>query len=1191
MIRYCYISLTFALLSTSLHAQYGILEFIENKGQWNNEIKFKSEVASGTFFIRTGGFTVLQHNSQDLQKLQDITHGHLLNSTDKSSSFTLHSHAYKVDFAGAADNFEILPDKPQPYYNNYFIGNDPTKWASNVKVYQGITLKNIYPNIDVRYYSEAGTLKYDLVVKPGGNPGKIVLKYTGADKLEIKNNELHVKTSVGDIKELNPYTYQFSNNQRRQVSCKYVLTGNEVRFDVKNYNPNEVLVIDPTLIFVSFSGSTGDNWGYTATYGPDGSFYGGGINNATGYPVSPGAFQTTYGGGAGQPPSDISIIRLTPNGSSRIYATYIGGSGDEQPHSLIVDGSGNLVIAGRTNSSNYPVTGSGTIGPGGGYDIIITKLNATGTALLGSKKIGGKGDDGVNINPSRGGVSSLQQNYGDDGRSEVILDGAGNIYVASCSRSNDFPVTPGAFQTIFGGGSQDGVVIKMNPTVSSLLFGSYLGGNGDDAAYVLSLSPLGEIYVAGGTSSTNLPGNTTGTIGPSNQGGIDGFVSIVSNNGNAILRTTYLGTNATDQIFGIQFDKFGFPYVTGQTRGAWPVINAGYSNAGAPQFIAKLQPDLSTFVYSTTFGRVATTPNISITAFLVDNCENVYVSGWGGDINIPNNPYQSSGTSSMPVTSDAIQSTSDGRDFYFFVLKKNATAQLFGSYFGQNGGFTDHVDGGTSRFDRQGVIYQAVCANCAGGAVFPTTPGVWAPNNLSSSGGQIHCNLAMIKISFDFSGVEAGIQSVINGIPRDTAGCIPLTVDFIDTVANAVKYYWNFGDGTPTVITNTPGISHTFTTVGTFRVMLIAEDSTTCNIRDTAYVNIHTGNLQATLDFNPVKLAPCDSLKYRFDNISVAPPARPFTNQSFLWDFGDGSPTVVAGTSSVFHSYSAPGSYIVKMILQDTVYCNAPDTVKKTISIAPLVVANFTTPSAGCAPYTAQFTNTSVAGQTFLWDFGDGSGSGASNPSHVYTNAGTYTITLIAQDPNTCNLSDTARFTITVYNNPLAGFSFTPNPPLENTPTTFTNLSSPDAVRFKWYFGDGDSLITSSRTNVVHQYNASGTFTACLVALNNAGCRDSTCQTVRTLVAAQVDVPNAFTPNSGDVNSRVFVQGFGITKMTFTIWNRWGQKVFETHDKNVGWDGKYKGVLQPMDVYAYTLEVEFFDGKRTTKKGDITLIR
>jgi len=1192
LIRVCFTALILVLTTFILNAQNGNIEFVENKGQWDSRIKFKSDIPAGSFFIRSSGFTVLQHNEQDLKQIQEIAHGYS-GTQGKSETLTIHSHAYEVEFAGASENYEIIPDKLQTFYNNYFIGNDKSKWASNCKIYQGITLKNVYPNVDVRYYTDGGTMKYDIIAKPGADISKIVLKYKGVDKLEIKNKELVVKTSVGDVKELNPFTYQFENNQRRQVACKYILTGNEVRFDIKNYNAKETLIIDPTLIFVSLTGSTGSNWGFTATYGPDGSFYSGGINIQAGFRVSPGAFQTNWGGGVGNEPSDISIMKLSPDGTTRIYATYIGGSGDEQPHSLVVDKSGNLILAGRTSSANYPTTGNSFFGNGGGggFEIVVTKLNATGTALIGSRKIGGSGDDGVNINPTRGGASSLQQNYGDDGRSEVIIDGAGDIFVASCTRSTNFPATANAFQTISGGGAQDGVVLKLDPNITSLSFASYLGGNGEDAAYVLSLSPTGEIYVGGGTASTDFPGTSAGVISSSNNGGIDGFVSIVSNNGNSLIKSTYLGTPATDQVFGVQFDREGFPYVTGQTRGTWPVINAGFSNPGAPQFIAKLKPDLSAYVYSTTFGRAASTPNISITALLVDNCENVYVSGWGGDIRPTTNPYQSSGTLSMPITADAIQKTTDGDDFYFFVLKKNATAQLFGSYFGQSGGFADHVDGGTSRFDQQGVIYQAVCANCGGIGVYPTTPGVAFPVNGAAN--VQGCNLAMIKISFDFAGVEAAPRSSINGVIRDTTGCAPLKVDFTDTIANAVKYYWYFGDGSlpSPVITNVPSISHTFNLAGNYRVMLIAEDSTTCNIRDTSYLNIKAGSIQATLDFNPVKLLPCDSLKFRFDNLTVPSVLKPFTNQSFTWNFGDGSPLITTGTASVFHSFTAPGSYIIKLILKDTGYCNVFDTLTKTISIAPLVKAQFITPSTGCVPYTAQFINTSIAGQTYLWNFGDGTTSNAMNPAHIYNNAGSYTIKLIVNDPNTCNLSDSITRTINLFNKPTSNFGFSPDPPIENSKTTFSNLASADAVNFKWSFGDGDSILTTSKLPVVHQYNTSGTFNACLIAINSAGCADTICRQVKTLILPLLDVPNAFTPNSNDINSKILVKGFGIVKMNFVIWNRWGQKVFESNDRSIGWDGKFKGILQPMDVYAYTLEAEFFDGTKTTKKGDITLIR
>ncbi|MEO8404951.1 MAG: PKD domain-containing protein, partial [Chitinophagaceae bacterium] len=890
------------------------------------------------------------------------------------------------------------------------------------------------------------------------------------------------------------------------------------------------------------------------------------------------------------------------NGGARVYATYIGGAGNEQPHSLIVDPQGNLIVTGRSNSDNYPIVGA-PLTAKGGYDIIVTKLNATGTApLIGSVKVGGSANDGVNIKTGRGGKQSLEQNYGDDGRSEVIIDGAGNIYVASCTQSTDFPYTAGHFQPA-SGGNQDAIVLKFNSTLSSLQFASYLGGCGNDAAYVLALGPTGDIYVAGGTEKgacgtggTDLPGTHAGTVGPANNGGVDGFVAQITNNGATCIRSAYIGTSGMDQVFGIQIDKNGFPYVMGQTTGNWTPLNATYVDAGAKQFIAKLRPDLSAYIYKTTFGTSSPSPNISPTAFLVDRCENVYVSGWGGSTTGGANDYVTVGTAGMRVTPDALKASTDGKDFYFFVMKRDAQGPnpLFASFFGQNGGFTDHVDGGTSRFDKNGVIYQGVCANCGGGVPFPTTPGSWAPSKPASA----FCNLGMIKVAFNLAGVGSDVQSAINGVPKDTAGCVPLDVTFTDLVRNAKEYIWNFGDGSGDIgpLPAATGFTqtHTYNAVGIYQVMLVAIDPTSCNLRDTSYIHIKVGDIKANLAADYIKVGPCTSLTYQFNNNSTS--VKAFTDTSFIWDFGDGSPRVVAGMTSVSHNYTSPGTYNVHLVLNDTSYCNNPDSLTIVLRAAANVKAQFETPPTGCAPYDAFFNNTSIGGVTFEWDFGDPA-SGADNtstdinPRHTYALIGTYTIVMVANDPFTCNKTDTTRFTIVVLDKPTSLFSFTPVTPIENTPDVFTNQASANSIRFKWLFGDGDSLVTTSRADVTHQYNSTGTFNACLIAYNQAGCTDTFCLPVTTIVSPLLDVPNAFTPNSNDVNSVVMVRGFGIAKMRFIIWNRWGQKVFETGNRLEGWDGKVKGVVQPMDVYAYTLDVEFFDGRKVTKKGDITLIR
>jgi gliding motility-associated-like protein len=1179
------------------------MQFIQNKGQWDSRVDFKGDYQNGGFFIEPQGFTVLMHNAGDLKALIEYMHphggAHAPNEQPVGSNgpqFLLRSHAYKVKFDGANQKVKAIPDKVLPGYNNYFIGNDQSKWAAECKIFQAITYQDMYPGVDVRYYSDAGgKLKYDIIVKPGADEEKIVMLYDGADKIKVKNKELVISTSVGDVRELYPYTYEVVNGKRQDLECSYVVSKNKVSFKVKGRTPNSTLVIDPTLIFSSLTGSSQDNWGYTATPGPDGSFFAGGIAlGSTGsFPVSPGAYQQTFGGGINEDqiglPYDITIIKLSSDGGTRLYATYLGGSSNEQPHSMICDAQGNLTVAGRSSSPNFPKT-IPQIGLGGGYDIIVTKFNAAGTGIIGSIKMGGISEDGINI---RGkyvapeGVDALRRNYGDDARSEVILDPAGNILLASCTQSNNFPVTAGVFQPTFGGGRQDGVLVKFTPTLSAVLFSSYLGGSGDDACFVLARNPLtGSIYTAGGTTSSNLPGDKTGALFGSNQGGVDGFVANVANDGSAIIKTTYAGTAGDDLVYGIQFDKLGFPYIMGTSLGAWPIINAAYNRPGSRQFISKLRPDLSGFVYSTTYGTASAIPNISPVAFLVDRCENVYVSGWGGE---PNRirQFPSAGTLGMDTTINLSGHRGDGNDFYFMVMKKDAASLLMGAFFGQlNGNFDDHVDGGTSRFDANGVIYQAMCANCGGGVRFPTTSGAYATNN--GTPGQGGCNEACVKIEMNFSGVGAGAQASINGVKYDTAGCTPLTVDFVDTLQEGKTFIWDFGDGSPKLtLVGSSNTSHVYNAPGNYRVMLVAIDSATCNIVDTAFTTIRAGNNRAFLSFTPNKLPPCTNLTYQFTNTSFASSSG-FGAKSFIWDYGDGSPRDSAGLNPPKqHTYQSPGTYRVRLIVSDTTFCNSPDSIERVIRISPTVKAQFTTPDKGCVPHNAVFTNTSLAGTDFLWDFGDGTTSTDPDPTHLYTNTGTYTIKLIVVDTTTCNRIDSTTFTITVYPVPVAGFTFSPNPAQENKATQFTNTST-GAISYLWKFGDQE---TSTEVNPLHQFNSTGLFNTCLYANSIAGCVDSICLNVPALIIPLLDVPNAFTPGRFGTNGIVKVQGFGIGSLDWKIYNRWGELVFKTTDRKQGWDGTYKGVLQPMDVYTYTLDVIFTDGKKYRKTGDISLLK
>ncbi len=848
--------LGFFLLHFTGFAQF---QFIENKGQWEQQIDFKTDIKAGAFFIEKNSFSILQHNAEELEKLSG--HSHDLAGKENASigndAITLHSHAIKVHFEGASAGSLKQPGKILPGYNNYFTGNDKDKWQGNCRLFEEIIYTNVYPGIDVRYYTNAGSIKYDFLVHPGADAGAIKLNYEGADQLAVKNNELHIYTSLGTVKESYPYSYQLVNGERKKIACRYVLKGNTVQFNLQQYDPTALLVIDPTLIFSSFTGSTADNWGNTSAPGPDGSFFSGGIVFANGYPVSAGAFSQTFNGGLnddGNGPFDIAIFKFSPDGTSRQYATYLGGNGNEQLHSMTCDAQGNLVVFGRTNTpvtttTTYPATT--IVGPCGKFDIVVTKFNAGGTALMGSVRIGGTEDDGINIRgkytalgvPGQtDGAYDTRRNYGDDNRGDILLDDSNNIYIASSTQSTNFPVSGNPFQPAFGGGGaiirQDGIILKINPTLSAIGFSTFFGGSGNDACFNLALNKAtGNLYVSGATTSTDLPGNKINAISANFLGGAtDGFVSIIKADGSSIVKTTYDGTAGNDMIYGLQLDKKGFVYITGTTTGARNVVNAAFSQPGGKQFISKLQPDLSAYLYSTNFGTNASSPNICPLAFYVDKCENVYLSGWGGALNTLKQ-YPNAGTTGLTTTANALHPATDGNDFYFFILQKNAAAQLYGDFFGQTGGFSDHADGGTNRFDDKGVLYQTICANCTSGTgVFPTTPGVWSPTNLSNGG----CNQAAVKINMSSGpAVEAGIRSTAGGIAKDTI-CTATSLFFTDTVVNAKKYTWNFGDGSAEVTAYAPSntVTHTFNFPGSIRVRLVAADSLSCNLVDTVYKTI-----------------------------------------------------------------------------------------------------------------------------------------------------------------------------------------------------------------------------------------------------------------------------------------------------------------------------------------------------------------
>jgi gliding motility-associated-like protein len=824
-----------------------VARFTENKGQWPQQVAFRALVPGGALFVEREALTYMLHTGGPAEQ-----HGH---DTDGPPA-AAHAHAFRVHFDGARPG---LPEGlgAMAHYENFFIGQDPAHWGTHCGVFGALRLQGLYPGIDLHMDGTQG-LKYAFELAPGADPAVIKLHFEGQDQLSLKDGRLLVKTTAGTVTEEAPVAWQETPTGRTSVRCAYTLVGNEVTFSLpKGYDPTLPLVIDPVLTFASFSGSTGDNFGFTATYDHTGHLYGGGIVFGSGYPSTTGVLDPVFNGGT----IDIGISKFSPDGSSLVWSTYIGGSGNETPHSLVVNSNDEPYLLGSTGSPDFPATsgaydtsfnggvpiasGGGAFWTGmmGGYgyghdngtDIVVAHLSADATSMLACTYVGGSGNDGVNN------VLPLTHNYGDHFRGEIALNPLEEPVVATSTQSPDIPVSANAPQAVFGG-VQDAYVFTMDPLLTTLT-STYYGGTGVDSGYGVQFDSSGQVFVAGGTTSTDLPMSGPGLQG-SNNGGADGFVLRMPADLGQFLSSTYLGTPAFDQCYFVQLDLDDNVYVVGQTHGAWPVSAGVYSNPGSSQFIQKLDHDLGTSLWSTVIGSGLGDEDISPSAFLVSDCGQIYFSGWGG---VVNHYVQASAstTNGLPITADAFQSTTDGSDFYLMVLGEDAATLNYATFFGGPNSH-EHVDGGTSRFDKHGTVYQAVCAGCGGQNDFPTTPGAWSTINAS-----FNCNLGVFK--FDLLQPTAHIE-----VDGPDYACLPgATISFINLSVGGTIYDWDFGDGGDTTAFQP---SHTYTAAGTYTVRLVLSDEDVCTSNDTAYAVVHVIQSQpATIDPVP-PLCPGDSV-------------------------------------------------------------------------------------------------------------------------------------------------------------------------------------------------------------------------------------------------------------------------------------------------------------------------------------------
>lgn len=841
-----------------------------NRGQWVKNVFFKIDLLQGDFFIEEDGFTYsLSNGGKHIE-------GHESHLEDNNESFM--GHVIKTKFLGSSWDGSSYVSDSSSFYNNYILGNNPENWFGHIHGYKTVRLYNYYDGIDMLINGDDG-FKYSFIINPFTNVNQIRLDYKGQSNLYLDDDgNLHICNRFGEIIESNLAAWTETElGVKKSVNVQFKLVGDELTFVFPDgYDTSQKLIIDPTLTFSTFTGATSDNWGMTATPDSNGNLFGGGISFGIGYPTTVGAYDASFNGGTasstGLPGFDISITKFTADGSALIYSTFIGGSSNELPESMICNSNNELYILGVTASSNFPMVGAYDNTFGGGSlevqngltfpasDLFVARLSADGSSLLSSTFMGGSGNDGLNS-------SILNFNYGDQFRGEVILDQNENILVTSTTKSSDFPVIQGPQNSLSG--AQDAVVFKLNPSLSSLIWSGYFGGLGVESGNSIQSSINGDIYFVGGTNSSSLSYSSGFDL--SFNGGIsDGYITRLNGNTGAILSGTFLGLNEYDQSYCVQLDLDDKVYVLGQTESNWQITPGLYGVANSGQFIQKLSSNLNSIEWTTMIGAGSGHVEISPTAFLVSDCYDIYLSGWGGTTNSTGGQAINSTSNGFPVTIDAYQPTTNGSNFYIAVLAPDANYLKYGTYMGGVSGPANHVDGGTSRFDKDGTIYHAVCASC--GAMtngFPTTPGAWS--NIAPSN---NCNLAAFK--FELGTIQAAVAD-----PNPVI-CLPDSVYFNNNSVNGNAFLWDFGDNT---LSTEMSPSHLYPGPGQYNVTMIAADTNNCYVSDTVFFEVIIGDFIGGVVTPPSPICPGDTFEF----------------EAYGGAFYDWSPSIFLSDSTIYN--------------------------------------------------------------------------------------------------------------------------------------------------------------------------------------------------------------------------------------------------------------------------------------------------
>ncbi|MFH1825620.1 MAG: SBBP repeat-containing protein [Candidatus Firestonebacteria bacterium] len=431
------------------------LYFIENQGQADKDISYYAKISKQDIYLASERIIFSSYVEE------------------KKSEFSL-------NFIGANKKVKIGGENKQEGKVNYFVGKDTSKWRRDISTYKEVVYHSIYPNIDLKLYGNGKYLEYEFIIGANADINVIKLEFKGIENLKINNEgDLVISTDLGEIIDSKPYIYQIIREEKKEITGSYcLLSDNSYSFKLgKEYNPEYPVVIDPVLTYSTYFGGSSDDYGRGIAVDSSGNIYITGNIGSTNFPVQ-SAYQGTNAGGY-----DAFITKINATGDALIYSTYLGGSGFDYGSSIAVDSSRNVYITGWTTSTNFPVQNAYQGAYGGGYDAFITKINASGNALIYSTYLGGNNWD---------------YGYG------IAIDSSENAYVTGFTKSTNFPVWD-AYQRTYAGGSCDAFITKINASGNALTYSTYLGGSDDESGSSIAVDNSGNAYVTGFTKSTNFP--------------------------------------------------------------------------------------------------------------------------------------------------------------------------------------------------------------------------------------------------------------------------------------------------------------------------------------------------------------------------------------------------------------------------------------------------------------------------------------------------------------------------------------------------------------------------------------------------------------------------------------------------------------------------------------------------------------